>query len=354
MVVIVHIKPEKVKALIYGVASYLPKERLTNEQLAIDYPEWHIDKIYEKTGIRSRYIASKDETCSSMAINAARNLFSEYKISPTEIDFILLCTQSPDHFLPTTACIVQHELGIPISAGALDFNLGCSGYVYGLSMAKALIESNQAKRVLLLTSELYSRYINTNDKSVRTIFGDAATATLLEGKLSPQEIIHSFKFGTDGSGAGNLIVPDGGSKKPIGNDSHIEKEDGSGNKRAPSNIYMNGAEILSFTLKTVPNSIEEILQMANLKKDQIDRIIFHQANKFILDKLRVKTGFTEEQFLISYENYGNTVSSTIPLGIEKAIKTSDLKNNDKLLLCGFGVGYSWAGCIVEWMHCKVR
>ncbi len=354
MVVIVHIKPEKVKAFIYGVASYLPKERLTNEQLAIDYPEWHIDKIYEKTGIRSRYIASKDETCSSMAINAARNLFSEYKISPTEIDFILLCTQSPDHFLPTTACIVQHELGIPISAGALDFNLGCSGYVYGLSMAKALIESNQAKRVLLLTSELYSRYINTNDKSVRTIFGDAATATLLEGKLSPQEIIHSFKFGTDGSGAGNLIVPDGGSKKPIGNDSHIEKEDGSGNKRAPSNIYMNGAEILSFTLKTVPNSIEEVLQTANLKKDQIDRIIFHQANKFILDKLRVKTGFTEEQFLISYENYGNTVSSTIPLGIEKAIKTSELKNNDKLLLCGFGVGYSWAGCIVEWMHCKVR
>lgn len=354
MVVIVHIKPETVKAFIYGVASYLPKERLTNEQLAADYPEWHVDKIYEKIWFSTRYIASKDETCSSMVINADRNLFVAYDITPAQIDFLLLCTKSPDYFLPTTVCIIQHDLGIPVSAGALDFNLGCSGYVYGLSIAKALIEFNQTKRVLLLTSELYSRYINTNDKSVRTIFCDAATATLLEGKYSPKEIIHSFKFGTDGRGAGNLIVPDGGSTNPIGNDSHIEQEDSSGNKRAPSNIYMNGAEILSFTLKTVPKSIKKILQTANLKKDQIDRVIFHQANKFILDKLRMKTRFTEEQSLISYENYGNTVSSTIPLGIEQTIKNGKLKNNDKLLLCGFGVGYSWAGCIVEWMHCNVQ
>lgn len=348
MVVIVHNKNETIKAFISGVASYLPEKCLTNDLLAREFPEWSVEKIYEKTGIRSRYIASKDECCSSMAINAANNLFKKYNIEASQIDYVLLCTQSPDYVLPTTACIVQSELGIPTDAGALDFNLGCSGYVYGLSMAKALIESHQASNVLLLTSELYSRYINVNDKSVRTLFGDAATATLVQGKPAVKDIIHSIKFGSDGKGAANLIVPHGGSKYPISNESFIETEDSSGNKRAPCNLYMNGAEILTFSLKTVPKSIKSILQAANLDQSQIECVIFHQANKFMLDKLRLKTGFTEEQCLVSYEEYGNTVSSTIPLGIEKAINEGKLKSNDKLLVCGFGVGYSWAGCIIEW------
>ncbi|MCS3455402.1 3-oxoacyl-[acyl-carrier-protein] synthase-3 [Aeromonas sp. BIGb0405] len=339
---------ETLKAFISCVASYLPENVLTNEQLAMEYPEWSVEKIYEKTGIRSRHIASANETCSSMAVNSAKNLFDKNNVLPEQIDYILLCTQSPDYLLPTTACIVQHELDIPTTAGALDFNLGCSGYVYGLSLAKALIESKQAKKVLLLTSELYSRYINHNDKSVRTLFGDAATATLIEGKLSQTEYIHGFQFGTDGKGARNLIVPHGGSKYPMSNDSRLETEDASGNKRSLSNLYMNGAEILTFSLKTVPKSVGKILESANLKQENIERVIFHQANKFMLDKLRIKTGFTEEQFLISYEDYGNTVSSSIPLGIEKAIKQGKLKNGDKVLVCGFGVGYSWAGCVVEW------
>jgi 3-oxoacyl-[acyl-carrier-protein] synthase-3 len=351
MVATVHSEKTTIKAFISGVASYLPQYCLSNEQLAKEYPDWSVEKIYEKTGIRTRYIASKDETCSGMAANAARNLFAKYNIDPCEIDYVLLCTQSPDYVLPTTACIVQHELGIPTSAGALDFNLGCSGYVYGLSMAKALIESQQVNNVLLLTSELYSRYINANDKSVRTLFGDAATATLVRGKLAASNFIHSIKFGTDGKGATNLIVPHGGSKHPICGESFIETEDSSGNKRTPCNLYMNGAEILTFSLKTVPKAIQEILQAANLTQQQIDRVIFHQANKFMLDKLRVKTGFTEAQFLVSYEDYGNTVSSTIPLGIEKAINEGKLKNSERLLVCGFGVGYSWAGCVIECSLC---
>ncbi|WP_299807102.1 3-oxoacyl-ACP synthase III family protein [uncultured Shewanella sp.] len=346
-----HTNQETIKAYVSAVSSYLPKATLTNGQLAEEFPEWSVEKIYEKTGINNRYIAEEYDTCSGMAVSAAKNLFAKYNISAEEIDYILLCTQSPDHLLPTTACIVQNELGIPTSVGALDFNLGCSGYVYGLSLAKALIESLQAKKVLLLTSELYSRYINKNDKSVRTLFGDAATATLVEGKCSNKDLIHSFKFGTDGSGANNLIVPHGGSKKPITNGSHIEAEDKSGNKRSPCNLFMDGAEILTFTLKTVPKSIASVLKSANLDSAQVDRVIFHQANKFMLDKLRKKTGFTEEQFLLSYKDYGNTVSSTIPLGIEKAISDNQLKQDDKLLVCGFGVGYSWAGCVIEWTEC---
>jgi 3-oxoacyl-[acyl-carrier-protein] synthase III len=347
MVVIVH-NNDSIKAYIAGVTSYLPSCRLTNENLATAFPEWSVDKIYEKTGIRTRYIAGQDESCSTMAINAGKKLFSELNIEACEIDYILLCTQSPDYSLPTTACIVQNELGIPTEAGALDFNLGCSGYVYGLSLAKALIESHQASNVLLITSELYSKYINANDKSVRTLFGDAATATLLKGQPSRVNLIHSFKFGTDGKGAHNLIVPHGGTKTPICDESFIEIEDSSGNKRNPSNLYMNGAEILAFTLKTVPKAVQGILQNASLSSSQVDRVIFHQANKFMLDKLRIKTKFSDDQFLTSYEEYGNTVSSSIPLGIEKAVKSGQLKKNNNLLLCGFGVGYSWAGCVVEW------
>lgn len=336
------------KASIKGIASYVPEMRLTNEQLARDFPDWSVDKIYEKTGIQSRPIASDTDTCSSMAVNAAKKLFEKYNISPDSIDFILLCTQSPDYKLPTTACIVQHELGIPTHVGALDFNLGCSGYVYGLSLAKGLIETGQCNRVLLITSELYSRYINKQDKSVRTLFGDAATATLIDGVKATQEFLTNFVFGSDGSGDKNLIIPHGGSFNPISPDSFVASDDISGNYRSPSNLYMNGAEILAFTLRSVPALVNSVLDGAGLDAADIDKVVFHQANKFILDKLRKKTKFTEAQFLVSFEYYGNTVSSTIPLGLELALKDGKLQSGDNVLICGFGVGYSWAGCLIEW------
>ncbi|WP_261383405.1 3-oxoacyl-ACP synthase III family protein [Vibrio sp. T20] len=336
------------RAKIVGVASYIPENKLTNEDLALEFPEWSVDKIFEKTGIKNRPIADDSETCSGMAVKAANALFNRLNIVAEEIDYILLCTQSPDYQLPTTACIIQHELGIPVTAGALDFNLGCSGYVYGLSLAKGLIESGQSNKVLLLTSEIYSRYINKKDKSVRTLFGDAATATLIEGNYSTSENIGSFVFGSDGSGASNLIVPHGGSKTPITELSYLESIDTSANHRAPCNLYMNGAEILIFTLKSIPQVINEILTKANLERENIDKVIFHQANKFMLDKLRRKSKFTTEQFLLSYEDYGNTVSSTIPLGLEKAADEGLLHKGEKVLLCGFGVGYSWAGAIINW------
>lgn len=347
MEVIVPTKQSLIKAKIKAVEKYLPETILTNEQLANEFPSWSVDKIYEKTGIKKRHISSEKETCSYMAIQAAEQLFKSHNISPEEIDYILLCTQSPDYLLPTTACIIQNKLNIPRTAGALDFNLGCSGYIYGLSLAKGLIESHQAKKVLLITSDMYSKYINDKDKSVRTLFGDAATATLVEATNSENDFIHSFIFGTDGSGSENLIVPHGGSKEPISELSCQEYEDSHGNIRSPKNLYMNGAEILTFTLSNVPKSINLILDKAELKKESIDRVVFHQANKFMLDKLRKKIGFTTEQFLISYETYGNTVSSSIPLGINDALNNGTLNSSHKLLICGFGVGYSWGGCIIE-------
>lgn len=336
------------KAYIAAVSSYLPEKTLTNEDLALEFPDWSVDKIFSKTGIHTRHICGMNQSISDMAVAAAESLISEHAIDKSTIDYVLLCTQSPDYFLPTTACLVQSELGLPISCGALDFNLGCSGYVYGLSLAKGLIETEQARNILLITSEAYSKRIAAGDKSVRTLFGDAATATLIKGKEVNHDLIGPFVFGTDGNGANNLIVPDGGSKNPITSASSVLNEDNSGNVRAPKNLYMNGAEILLFTMKTVPASVKSLLKKSNLEKNDIDYVIFHQANKFMLDKLRSKTGFSEEQFLTSYEQYGNTVSSTIPLGIKDALKNEKFKTGDRILLVGFGVGYSWAGTIIQW------
>lgn len=336
------------KAYVAAVSSYLPKNILTNEMLANDFPDWSVDKIFEKTGIYSRHICEGDETISDMAVFAAEELIIKNQINKAEIDYVLLCTQSPDYLLPTTACLVQTKLGLSTSCGALDFNLGCSGYIYGLSLAKGLIESNQASNIILITSEAYSKYISPADKSVRTLFGDAATATLIKGKVSNKELIGPFVFGTDGRGEKNLIVPHGGSKFPINDTSFILENDSSGNSRAPKDLYMNGAEILTFTMKSVPKSVDSLLEKANLCKDDIDYVVFHQANKFMLDKLMKKTGFNDERFLRSYQFYGNTVSSTIPLGLKDALSDEKFKSGNRILLVGFGVGYSWAGTIIEW------
>jgi 3-oxoacyl-[acyl-carrier-protein] synthase-3 len=332
------------KAYIRGIASYLPQSILDNQTLAAQYPQWSLDKIGEKTGISSRHIIADNESVSDMAVYSAEKLLRNCNLERSGIDYILLCTQSPDYLLPTTACIVQDRLGLPTSCGALDFNLGCSGYVYGLSLAKGLIESQQAKNVLLITSEAYSRYINHGDKSVRSLFGDGATSTLLSN--SEKEALSSFVFGTDGSGFNNLIVPHGGSCSPISNESHIEREDKDGNIRSDKDLYMDGPQVLVFTLRVVPNMMRDILSKAGLRIEDIDFFVLHQANKFLLNRLKDLLEIPEEKFLTSYENYGNTGSSTIPLGLE--LDAHRFKSGDKILIMGFGVGYSWGGCVITW------
>lgn len=328
-----------------AISYYLPEETLTNDDLHKLFPDWSANKIAAKTGIAERRIAAKDEFASSLAVKAASKLFAEYKVSPSDIQFILLCTQSPDYFLPTTACLVQHALGIPTTAGALDFNLGCSGYVYGLSLAKGLISSGDVSNVLLITSETYSKHIHSNDKSVRTIFGDAASATLIR-KDGCGADIGAITFGTDGGGAENLIVKGGGMRYP-----RIPDADDaftSPNGLSANALFMNGAEIFSFTLKSVPAMVEEVLLKNGLGQGNIDLFIFHQANKYMLDHLRLKLGIPEEKFFISMENCGNTVSSTIPIALKQAEVQRKIKPGMNIMLAGFGVGYSWGAGIIRY------
>jgi 3-oxoacyl-[acyl-carrier-protein] synthase III len=335
-------------AVIGGIEHYLPENVLSTADLSREFPEWSVEKIDKKTGIQVRHIAGPEECSSDLAVAAAQKLFASGVCRPEEVDYVLLCTQSPDYFLPTTACLVQDRLGIPTTAGALDFNLGCSGYIYGLGLAEGLIATGQAETVLLLTAETYSKFLHPRDRSVRTIFGDAAAATLLRAVDSSQPRIGPFLYGTDGSGGPNLIVPTGGSRRQRTAESARAAEDESGNVRAPDNLFMDGAEIFNFTLGAVPKAVESLLAKAGKTMDEIDLFVFHQANQYMLEHLRKRIELPQEKFVISMAQCGNTVSSTIPIALETAAGEGKLRAGMTVMLVGFGVGYSWGATLVRW------
>lgn len=301
------------------IACALPEMVVSNDDLARIYPEWTAEKIFAKTGIASRHVAGDGETALDLAGRAAKGLFSMHGVTAEEIDFLLLCTQSAEYALPSSACLLQNRLGLPASVGAIAFDHGCSGYIYGLSLAKGLISGGMAKNVLLVTAETYTKYIAIEDKSTRTIFGDGAAATLIDEEVATK--IGAFSFGTDGSGAEKLIVRDG-------------------------KLFMDGPEIFNFTLDAVPKTMDDVLARNNLTREDIDLYVFHQANKFMLDTIRKVNGLPRDKFYVNLENTGNTVSSTIPIALKQLDEDGRLKAGMKVMLMGFGVGLSWGATII--------
>ena len=325
-------------AFIKAISYYLPEKIVTNEEIVADFPEWTVDKIAEKVGVLQRHVAEKNESVSDLAVMAAEKLFEEFQdIHREDIDFVLLCTQSPDYYLPSSACIIQDRLGIPTTCGAFDFNLGCSGYVYGLAVAKGLIVAGIAKNILLLTAETYNKYLHPKDKGNRTIFGDAATATVVSTDGFAE--IGNFALGTNGAGAENLIVKTGGSRYP--NKANDLSFDENGNPHSSDYLFMNGSEIFSFTQKNVPVVVRQTLERNDLTMDDINMFVFHQANSYMLNFLRKKIKIAPEKFFINMAKVGNTVSNSIPIALADAMR--DDKLHGPVLICGFGVGYSWGG-----------
>lgn len=336
-------------AAIRAMEYHLPERIETASELAAEFPGWQVEKIEKRTGILKRHIAAPGECASDLAIAAARKLFDSGACTPAEIDFVLLCTQTPDYFLPTTACVIQDRLGIPTSAGALDFNLGSSGFVYGLSMAQGFIEQGSARNVLLLTADTYSKLIHPADKSVRVLFGDGAAAALVSGVEGATEpILGPYVFGSDGRGAKNLIVPAGAMREPHSVETAAVYQDGDGNSRSRENLFMDGGEIFAFTLGSVPKLIRDLLGRAGKTKEDIDLFVFHQPNRAMLETMRKALKIPEERFYIHLEDCGNTVSATIPIALKAAQTDGTLKPGALVMLVGFGVGYSWAATLVRW------
>jgi 3-oxoacyl-[acyl-carrier-protein] synthase-3 len=317
--------------VISNVEYYLPIKEVTNNEITNLPSGWTSDKIEQKIGIKKRFIADDNETSLHLATNACEKLFSK-GVDKNNIDALLLCTQSPEYFLPTTACLLQNKLGLRKNTFCLDYNLGCSGYIYGLAMAKSLIHANIAKNILLVTSETYSKYISSQDFSNQILFGDASAATLISYNDIDQ--LGEFIFGTDGEGGENLIVKNGASRFL--------------NSKNQAHLYMNGPEIFSFANMVIPDLVTKTLNINKLHINEIDYFIFHQANKYMLEHLRKKIQIPEDKFLIDLENYGNTVSSTIPIVISNKLNIDKgFLNNKKIMLVGFGVGYSWGAVVIK-------
>ncbi len=334
-------------AAVQAIASYLPAGRLTNEQLAGEFGDWDAAKILDKTGIASRPVARPDECASDLGVAAARRLFERGACRPDDVDFLLFCTQSPDYQLPATACLVQDRLGLRTDCGALDFNQGCSGFVYGLAMAKGLVESGTARRVLLVTAETYTKLIHPRDRSVRTIFADGAAATLVGAVEDEECLIGPLVLGTDGRGLENLLVPVSGARRRRTSETAIASERESGNWRSDEQLFMNGPEILAFTLRTVPKAVRAVLERWQQPLEAVDFFVFHQASRFMLERLRDKLGIPAAKFWLRMEEVGNTVSATIPIGLEGAAAEGLIGRGSRVMVVGFGVGYSWAAAMLR-------
>jgi 3-oxoacyl-[acyl-carrier-protein] synthase-3 len=328
-------------AHVRAISIHLPDKALTNADLIKDFPEWTEKKIKSKLGIAVRHTVGSDECASDIAVRAAEKLFDEHGIDRLTIDYLLFCTQSPDYLLPTTACIIQDRLGLPTSCGALDFNLGCSGYVYGLALAKGLIASGTAHNVLLLTADAYTRHIHVRDRGNRAIFGDAATATLVSTEGFAE--IGEFSLGTDGKGAENLILKTNCARFP---DPKNDLQFPEASAPVSSDyLYMNGPEIFNFTIERIPPLVENILKKNSIENSDVNLFLFHQANKYMLNYLQDLLAIDDSRFFYCLEDVGNTVSSTIPISLYRAGKDNLLRGN--ILLAGFGVGYSWGGTILR-------
>ena len=296
--------------------------------LKITNPDWDIEKILNTTGINNRHCSSEDETALDLAVEAAKKL----EIQMDDVDLLLFVTQSPEYILPTTACLAQDRLGLNKNIAAFDINLGCSGYVYALSVVGSMMESNQCSKALILCGDTYTKYISINDRTSRPLFSDAGSATIVTNSKKDNKI-GPFIYGTDGSGADNLIVRNSASKRE--------------NKKTKE-LYMNGAEVLLFTMSSVPNGVNQLLNKASISLEDIDYFLFHQASKVVMNNIIRKLNVDKKRFLTNYHEHGNTVSCTIPILLKQKIDSGIVNRGDKLMLFGFGVGYSYGACLIDY------
>ncbi|WP_214073664.1 ketoacyl-ACP synthase III [Mucilaginibacter sp. dw_454] len=328
-------------AKIEAIEFIFPSKCVTNQDLGESHPDYDFLRFEKKIGVKQRYVV-ENETALDLAEWACNKLFD--RVDKSEIDYLLYCTQSPEYLLPTTACILQNRLGLRTDIGALDFNLGCSGFTYGVSLAKALIQSNQAKKVLLVTAETYSKHLNYEDRSNKAIFGDAAAGTMISYAENDQ--IGNFLSGTDGSGYDKLIIKNGGAKNAVNVDSE-HKQYGSGNLYTDNDIFMDGPAIFNFTSSVIPAFNRKVLAANNIEKEAVDLFLFHQANSFMLESLRKIIGVNPENFYNDLSDGGNTVSCTIPIALKRYSESLDSDELKKVIILGFGVGLSWSGGLIN-------
>lgn len=333
----------KIAAIEYS----LPKKFVSNAELQSIHPNWDVEKIEAKSGVFNRYIASKSETAFDLAKEAVEKLLSHSGFNKNEINGIIFCTQSPDYIMPSNAFLIHKAFGFKRSVWAFDYNLACSGFVYGLAIARGMIVSGMGSNVLLINADTYSKFINEDDRSTSVLFGDAAAATLLT-PASVDEGILDISLASEGQAYDSFYIPAGGCRLPKSENTAQLKSDQSGNIKSLENIHMNGFAVWKFISNTVPQQIDDILHRNKLTIDNIDQFIFHQASKLTIDSLVKVLNIDPSKVYLNLHRVGNTVSASIPIAFKDAIDDEKVKKGDVLLLSGFGVGLSWGSAIIKY------
>ncbi|MGE3591188.1 MAG: ketoacyl-ACP synthase III [Arcobacter sp.] len=300
---------------IKNIASYLPQNKISNYDKK-DQFELDDDFIENKIGVKAHALKEKDEKASDLCVKAFENLLQKENIDINLIDCCVVVTQNPDYNIPHTAAIVHGKLELPNECACFDISLGCSGYVYGLSNIFSFMKNNGLKKGLLFTADPYSEIVDSEDKNTALLFGDGATVTYVteEGIYIPK----AFSFGTSGKDYKELVCEE--------------------------KLYMNGRAVFNFTATTIPKHIQNLLEKNGLEDSSIDKYILHQGSKYIVDTIRKRLKVDEAKVPFDMYEYGNTISSSIPIILEKEMKSEELK---RFVISGFGVGLSWGSAIIE-------
>ena len=326
----------KPRAQVTGWGKYLPQRILSNDELArhVDTSdEW----IKTRTGIAARRIAGPRENTSSMAIRAARAALAVAGMAPQKLDVIIVATATPEHLFPSTACIVQDALGAA-HAGAFDLNAGCTGFIYGLGVAAEMIGAGVYHNILVIGAETLSRIVDWHDRSTCVLFGDGAGAVVLQAGEGAGGVL-ATTLGADGSGAGLLTVPAGGSKIPTSTASL---------QKGQHYIHMDGREVYRFATRIIARAARQVTEEAGLKLEDVALLVPHQANVRIIDSAVRDLGIARERVYVNLQRYGNTSAASIPIALCEAVEEGRLQPGDHALLVGFGAGLTWGAALLRW------
>jgi 3-oxoacyl-[acyl-carrier-protein] synthase-3 len=332
---------------IKSISSCIPKNVLNLEDLRNDFGESEVNKIIKTTGITSVRMVDDSTTTADLCEFAANKLIEINNVNTEEIDALIFVSQTADYKLPQTSHILQSKLNLKVDTICFDFPIGCNGYIYGLFQASILINSKACKKVLLLSGDTTTKVINNKDRSLKMVFGDGGSATLIEEGTNDL----SFIIYSDGSQYKDLIIPEGGSRSPYNPQSNNLNYDDDGNARSPMNLFMDGMAIFNFAIKRVPPLIDEIITYAGWNKENVDLFALHQANKFMIDYLRKKCKISIDKMPVVVDGIGNTGPASIPILLTESVL--DVNKLNKVVLCGFGVGLSWGALTCNLSNTKI-
>jgi len=334
------------KVKIKDIEYCLPEKVVTNTHLNEENPDWDMKNVEIKSGVLQRHIAADGETAFDLAAKAADKLFSSGRHSKEDIDAVIFCTQSPDYIMPSNAFLLHNYLDLKEEVLAFDYNLACSGYIYGLAIARSLIISGTARNILLANGDTYSKYINKRDRSARVLFGDGAAVSLISAS-EDDEGITDVMLATSGKNYQKFFVPAGGCRLPCSDQTAIEGIDASSNVRSKNDIYMDGMGVWSFIQSTVPKQIRALLTRNSLGAGDIDQYVFHQASKLTLDSLVKALRLDPNKVFVDLADTGNLVSASVPVALKKALMAGKIAPGSTVLISGFGVGLSWGSMLLK-------